>query len=485
MAILNIKTQNNYYLYNTLKKQYYGSNSLMHSVIQYLDLKSITINQLKDTDIDEISKVENIKSEYILEAIDRLSFLFKLDKKENTIIDTITISENDIMNSISNIKQIIIEVTENCNFHCDYCCYGDLYKNVLGRKKNMDIEKCIHALKQLISFQNSIHNISAQNNLIISFYGGEPLVHFEGVRKIVKFLNTNQSARLSISYSMTTNGYYLDKYIDFLIENDFKITISLDGDKCQNSYRKDKAGKSTFDEVYGNIIEIKNAYPDYYRKNIGFISVLHDANDPKSLYLFFDKLQKEPYLTALSKDDVKLERKDDFDRMYNSGEFRNSELEYIKERVPQLYNKVIEQTYSMENQLFSLKNKWMIFRDNYCVNKRLTGSCYLFQSKIFLSVSGFIYPCEKVNRKYAFGTFDNGELCFFKEKIECFYDEIVQNSNKNCLDCFVQGECERCYFSEPYVFEDCKACKKSKEGYCFDLIKGTSYREKKIEDIFK
>ena len=63
----------------------------------------------------------------------------------------------------------------------------------------------------------------------INFYGGEPLLEFEKIKKIVNLVKTINPA---ISFSMTTSGSLLnEKTCDFLISNNFKLAVSLDLNK--------------------------------------------------------------------------------------------------------------------------------------------------------------------------------------------------------------------------------------------------------------
>lgn len=56
---------------------------------------------------------------------------------------------------------------------------------------------------------------------------------------------------------MTTNGVLLNKYMDFLVSNDFSLLISLDGDEFNNSYRNNKLGRNSFSHVTDNIDKLK------------------------------------------------------------------------------------------------------------------------------------------------------------------------------------------------------------------------------------
>ena len=75
---------------------------------------------------------------------------------------------------------------------------------------------------------------------------------------------------LRFSYNMTTNAMLLGRYMDYLVEKDFTLLISLDGDEYQSGYRVDKHGKSSFTHVVGNIQKLKDTYPEFFEKNVHF-----------------------------------------------------------------------------------------------------------------------------------------------------------------------------------------------------------------------
>lgn len=68
---------------------------------------------------------------------------------------------------------------------------------------------------------------------------GEPLLNPQFIKEVISYLQERKSS-LKFSYTMTTNGISLDKYIDYLIEKGFDLLISLEG----NSYRVYKNGTS-------------------------------------------------------------------------------------------------------------------------------------------------------------------------------------------------------------------------------------------------
>ena len=66
--------------------------------------------------------------------------------------------------------------------------------------------------------------------------------------------------------------------MDYLVEKNFSILISLDGNEVQSAYRVDKHGNSSFSRVVRNVKKLQETYPDYFEKKVNFNSVLHNLN---------------------------------------------------------------------------------------------------------------------------------------------------------------------------------------------------------------
>lgn len=165
------------------------------------------------------------------------------------------INENSINIALSNLSQIVFEVTDACNLKCKYCAYGELYEDYdLRNNKTLPVEKAMYLIDYLSNFWNSNKKMSARKNIYLSFYGGEPLLNMSFIMKIVDYVNNKYfSTDIHFLFSMTTNALLLNKYMDYLKEHDFSLLISLDGNHYNNSYRVDKYDNNAFDIVVENI----------------------------------------------------------------------------------------------------------------------------------------------------------------------------------------------------------------------------------------
>lgn len=149
--------------------------------------------------------------------------------------------------------------TTCCNFSCPYCFEKE--------KTNHTITD--QTIDDLIVFINK--NSAKKMNLM--WYGGEPLLAFEKIKKILISLHNNVNIPIA-EHSMVTNGYLFDeKVCNFFKNYPLKnIQITIDGEEHEhNSKRFTRSDHFTFDKIMKNIDTILNELPDthvYLRINI-------------------------------------------------------------------------------------------------------------------------------------------------------------------------------------------------------------------------
>jgi len=156
---------------------------------------------------------------------------------------------------------LILQVTQGCNLRCEYCAYSGKYYNRTHSAKRMDYETACSAVDFLIAHS------SDKEEVILGFYGGEPLLEFDLIRKVIDYAEKNYPGK-RIGYNMTTNVTLLtDEIMDYLVEKDFFLMFSLDGPKeIHDIHRKFADGRGSFDIIMKNLARMKERYPDFYRK---------------------------------------------------------------------------------------------------------------------------------------------------------------------------------------------------------------------------
>lgn len=300
--IVGVHTNSGYYLYDLKLKYILNIDELKFKIFNILNHKKEHSDLTTQELIDLQDEVSYHPSRSIIK--EDIRFIAEI-LKENSVIEHEeeyqNITEQEIIQSISNVKHIVIELTRECNLYCSYCCNNDMYVHRWNPViSDINLDNCLQAVKTLLNYQHSSNNLYNLHTIYISFYGGEPLLKMSYIEKIVTYLK-QEFPTFNFIFSFTTNGLLLKEYILKLIKSNFFISVSIDGDRENNVYRSFKNGKESFDIVYQHVLYIKNKFPHFYRNNIKFISVLHDKTDIIKLCNFFKGLNKVPELTPYTK----------------------------------------------------------------------------------------------------------------------------------------------------------------------------------------
>ena len=189
-------------------------------------------------------------------AVKKLQGQGYLRKRNNFIMEN---PETDgLKYSLENdLGTMALQVTQNCNLRCKYCVYSGNYENREHSSLRMSRETAYKAIDYLVE-----HSTNSEN-LHLGFYGGEPLLEFELIKDCVEYIR--KATNKEIIFNITTNCVLLDEEkIDFLYQNDFRVTISLDGPANIHDANRVKLDNSgSFSNVIIAIQVIKNSYFAY------------------------------------------------------------------------------------------------------------------------------------------------------------------------------------------------------------------------------
>jgi len=160
------------------------------------------------------------------------------------------------------ITNATINLTKSCNLKCSYCFAGGKSNKIISldmAKKSVDflIKNAQEAdLKDLVNNRRIID---------ISFWGGEPLLEWDLLKKIVLYTEKVKPSNIELNFGGTINGTLLtpDKF-DFLDEHKILFMISLDGTKeTHDKYRVQCNGKGSQEIIVNNLKEVLKKWPFY------------------------------------------------------------------------------------------------------------------------------------------------------------------------------------------------------------------------------
>lgn len=276
------------------------------------------------------------------------------------------------------------------------------------------------------------------SEVAFSFYGGEPLLNFELIKKAVLYIDEKFKLK-KIKYFMTTNGSLLnDEMITFLVNYNFNLMISEDGpESMQNYHRKYRYnGEETFATVLKNIFKIRKYSESFFENNVIFNPVLFANEDFNIVLDFFNSI-------GISKEKVRRQYADvsgvdylytGFVQDFNGKSINAFVSEYKKIQMDNFSKNVSKKTL--------LSSKW-----------HHNGVCIPGVSKLFVTVDGNYYPCEKCIENSAL-RIGNVNDYLNVEKIRTMAN-IGKLTEEQCKTCWAMRFCKLCVIHCVDVEKDC------------------------------
>ena len=140
--------------------------------------------------------------------------------------------------------------TRNCNFNCFYCCQPHVKQTM----SDETIDLITRSLRK---------NLKNYSSFIISFFGGEPLIEYG---KVIKILDDSMEVcrKLSRNFTayMTTNGYNLSPEVfkELLKRHVIYYHITLDGPpSVHDTHRPLASGNPSFQKIIDNLTGIRES----------------------------------------------------------------------------------------------------------------------------------------------------------------------------------------------------------------------------------
>ncbi len=450
---------NNYYLSRNRQGVLFLHPVLKHLIVLYeqgeLDswLNAQTAESSDQVKIDTNTYVSKSQLQYYYRYFQFLVEKGFFDGVEKYPIPLNRYNSEDIKKSLASSQQIIFEVTQSCNLNCTYCGYGEFYDGFDKRdNKNLDLDTAKKLLDYMIVLWESPQNRQYFKNVYISFYGGEPLLNMPFIEEIVNYVKSISLRYKSFCFSMTTNGILLEKYIEFLVANDFRVLISLDGNKENNDYRHYSDGSSSFEKVYNNVLEIKQKYPAYFKKKINFISVIHNKNSDKGVNTFFEKeFHKEPILIPVNSFGIKPSKKEEYEKLFKGMYSDFEDKDFIA--TAQTKHELLKAPFINLLWSFLQGRSGFIFRQYDHLIRNLkkpwivsTGTCNPFSRKIFVTANGKILPCERIMEVYSLGSVDQTGVHLDYDAIAAQVNKYFEKLIPQCNDCITSDVCSKCIY---------------------------------------
>ena len=375
---------------------------------------------------------EKLKADYSLQDIeDALSDIQELIDREELF--TKDVYENyvvDFKKRKTVVKALCLHIAHDCNLACKYCFAeeGEYH----GRRALMSFEVGKKALDFLIA------NSGNRRNLEVDFFGGEPLMNWEVVKKLVEYGRSQEKIHnKNFRFTLTTNGVLLDDEImEYCNREMSNVVLSLDGRREVNDrMRPFRKGAGSYDLIvpkFQKFAESRNQ-TNYYvrgtftRNNLDFSQdVLHFAD------LGFKQMSIEPVVAAST--ELYAIQEEDIPKILS--EYDKLAVEYINRK--------------KEGRGFNFFHFMIDLQQGPCVAKRLSG-CGSGTEYLAVTPWGDLYPCHQFvgQEKFLLGNVEEG---ITNTEIQDQFKLCNVYAKEKCRDCFARFYCSGGCAANSYNF---------------------------------
>lgn len=312
------------------------------------------------------------------------------------------------------VKALCLHIAHTCNLNCSYCFASQ--GKYHGERALMSYEVGKRALDFLVE------NSGTRRNLEVDFFGGEPLMNFDVVKKLVEYARSIEKEKgKNFRFTLTTNGVLIDEdVIDFANREMSNVVLSLDGRKeVHDRYRVDYAGNGSFEKIVPKFQKLVKARggKNYYMRGTFTHANPDFLEDIKTMLdLGFNELSMEPVVAAAN----------------DPSALTEEDKAIVMKQYEDLAKLMIER--DKEGRPFTFYHYMIDLRGGPCIYKRISG-CGSGTEYMAVTPWGDLYPCHQFvgDEKFKLGDIWNG-----------VQNKEVQNEFAAC-NVYAREECRSCW----------------------------------------
>ena len=272
------------------------------------------------------------------------------------------------------VKALCLHVAHTCNLNCSYCFASQ--GKYHGDRAVMSYEVGKQALDFLIAHSGS------RRNLEVDFFGGEPLMNFDVVKRLVAYARSVEKEHgKNFRFTLTTNGMLIDDdVIDFANRECANVVLSLDGRKeIHDRFRVDYAGNGSWERIvpkFRKLVEARGGKNYYMRGTFTHANPDFLKDIQVMLDLGFTELSMEPVVCAEG-DPSALTKED---------------LPVVMKQYEDLARLLVQRR--REGRPFTFYHYMIDLTGGPCVYKRISG-CGSGTEYMAVTPWGDLYPCHQ------------------------------------------------------------------------------------------
>ena len=388
-------------------------DEVAYDIIEMYETKS------HDEILSEISaKYDHVKEAEVRECFEQIEEL----KKDGKLFspDTFEPIANTLKQKTAGvIKALCLHVAHTCNLNCSYCFAAQ--GEYQGERAVMSFEVGKRALDFLIE------NSGTRRNLEVDFFGGEPLMNWDVVKKLVAYAREREKeCGKNFRFTLTTNGVLIDDdVIEFSNREMHNVVLSLDGRKeVHDRYRVDYAGKGSWERIvpkFQKFVEARGNRNYYMRGTFTHANPDFLKDIEQMLELGFTELSMEPVVCAPD----------------SPSALTKEDLPIVLEQYEKLAELMLKR--HREGKPFTFYHYMIDLKGGPCIYKRVSG-CGSGTEYMAVTPWGDLYPCHQFvgEEKFKLGDVFNG---VDNHEIQDEFCACNVYAREECRECWAKLYC--------------------------------------------
>jgi uncharacterized protein len=285
---------------------------------------------------------------------------------------------------------------------------------------------------------------SSRPRLTLTFYGGEPLLRFDFIRRCVAYAD-RRLGRRAHRFSLTTNASLLsDRVADFLVAHRFIVTVSPAGPRAAHDRnRRFAAGGGTFAHVARGLERLRRRLaPEDFANRVILNAVLEPPADLGALGRFFAgypswlRLSSPEYGGAPGRGRSGRARgaaaMAGAMRDYCLGAARSEDFRLAGVSLPfECYHRELRRLHARP-------------QGRMAEPARVLGLCQPGRTRAFVSAAGKLYVCERLedSANMVIGSVERGVE---PARVAGILDAAAGLDFSRCRDCWLVRLCNMCF----------------------------------------
>ncbi len=396
-----------------------------------LDVSSGSVHAVDDLAYEIISNFEKLTKDQLIAALKTQYPINEIEECYSQIEDLKScgklfstddyekIADNLKKKNAGVIKALCLHVAHTCNLNCAYCFAGQ--GKYHGERALMSFETGKRALDFLVEHSGT------RRNLEVDFFGGEPLLNFDVVKRLVAYARSIEKEKnKNFRFTLTTNGVNIDDdVIEFANKEMHNVVLSLDGRKeVHDRFRVDYLGNGSYDKIvpkFQKLVE-KRGGKNYYMRGT-FTHYNPDfLNDIKAmLSLGFNQLSMEPVVCDKS----------------DASALTEEDLPIVLKQYEELAELMLQK--EKEGKPFTFYHYMLDLSGGPCIYKRISG-CGSGTEYMAVTPQGDLYPCHQFvgDEKFKLGNIYDGVT---NTSVQDDFAACNVYAHKECKDCWARLYC--------------------------------------------